>query len=51
VCNGQRVPDDLHAAHEKRIWLVSAAEQLKNHVPPRDQAYHARHFGRVPAHA
>src|SRR5450631_1914938 len=51
VCNGQRVPDDLHAAHEKRIWLVSAAEQLKNHVPPRDQAYHARNFGRVPAHA
>jgi flagellar biosynthesis protein FlhF len=51
VCDGQRVPDDLHAAHEKRIWLVSAAEQLKIHAPPRDQAYHARSFGRVPAHA
>jgi len=51
VCDGQRVPEDLHAAHEKRIWLVSAAHQLKIHAPPRDQAYHARNFGRVPAHA
>lgn len=51
VCDGQRVPDDLHAASEKRIWLVSAAHQLKINAPPRDDAYHARHFGRVPAHA
>ena len=51
VCDGQRVPDDLHAARDKRIWLVSAAEQLKTHAPPRDQAHHARNFGRVPAHA
>src|SRR5580704_14575584 len=51
VCDGQRVPDDLHAARDKRIWLVSAAEQLKIHAPPRDQAHHARNFGRVPAHA
>ena len=51
VCDGQRVPDDLHAARDKRIWLVSAAEQLKIHAPPHDQAHHARSFGRVPAHA
>jgi flagellar biosynthesis protein FlhF len=51
VCDGQRVPDDLHAARDKRIWLVSTAEQLKIHIPPRDQAQHARNFGRVPAHA
>jgi flagellar biosynthesis protein FlhF len=51
VCDGQRVPDDLHAARDKRIWLVSAAEQLKVHAPPRDHAHHARNFGRVPAHA
>jgi len=51
VCDGQRVPDDLHAARDKRIWLVSTAEQLKTHAPPRDQAHHARNFGRVPAHA
>ena len=51
VCDGQRVPDDLHAARDKRIWLVSTAEQLKTHAPPRDQAQHARNFGRVPAHA
>ena len=51
VCDGQRVPDDLHAARDKRIWLVSTAEQLKTHAPPRDHAHHARNFGRVPAHA
>jgi flagellar biosynthesis protein FlhF len=51
VCDGQRVPDDLHAARDKRIWLVSAAEQLKIHAAPRGEAYHARNFGRVPAHA
>lgn len=51
VCDGQRVPDDLHAARDKRIWLVSAAEQLKIHAAPRGEAYYARNFGRVPAHA
>jgi len=51
VCDGQRVPEDLHAAHEKRIWLVSAAHQLKIDAPPRGEAYYARNFGRAPAHA
>jgi flagellar biosynthesis protein FlhF len=51
VCDGQRVPEDLHAANEKRIWLISAAHQLKIDAPPRDEAYYARSFGRVPAHA
>jgi flagellar biosynthesis protein FlhF len=51
VCDGQRVPEDLHAAHEKRIWLVSAAHQLKMNAPPRDEAYYARNFGREHAHA
>jgi flagellar biosynthesis protein FlhF len=51
VCDGQRVPDDLHAARDKRIWLVSAAEQLKIHAAPRGEAYYARNFGRVPTHA
>jgi flagellar biosynthesis protein FlhF len=51
VCDGQRVPEDLHAAHQKRVWLVRAALNLKSHAPPRDRAYDARHFGRAHAHA
>ncbi len=52
ICDGQQVPEDLHAAHLKRVWLVRAALQLKQRRPPvRDEAYLARHFGRVPAHA
>jgi flagellar biosynthesis protein FlhF len=52
VCDGQRVPEDLHAAHQKRVWLVRAALQLKDSRPPvRDEAYYVRNFGRARAHA
>jgi len=52
VCDGQRVPEDLHAAHRRRVWLVRAALQLKERRPPvHDEAYLARNFGRAPAHA
>jgi flagellar biosynthesis protein FlhF len=52
VCDGQRVPEDLHAAHQKRVWLVRAALQLKERRPPvRDEAYFVRNFGRAGAHA
>jgi flagellar biosynthesis protein FlhF len=52
VCDGQRVPEDLHAAHQKRVWLVRAALQLKESRPPvRDEAYYVRNFGRARAHA
>jgi flagellar biosynthesis protein FlhF len=52
ICNGQRVPEDLHAAHTKRVWLVRAALDLKERsTPQRDEAYLARAFGRAPAHA
>ncbi|HEX4239969.1 MAG TPA: flagellar biosynthesis protein FlhF [Steroidobacteraceae bacterium] len=52
VCDGQRVPDDLHAAHERRIWLARWALKLKERRPPNpDPAQLSRHFGRVPAHA
>jgi flagellar biosynthesis protein FlhF len=52
VCDGQRVPEDLHAAHQRRVWLVRAALQLKERRPPvRDEAYFARNFGRAHAHA
>jgi flagellar biosynthesis protein FlhF len=52
VCNGQKVPEDLHAAHQKRVWLIRAAMDLKERsTPQRDDAYLARAFGQVPAHA
>jgi flagellar biosynthesis protein FlhF len=52
VCDGQRVPEDLHAAHQKRVWLIRAALQLKERIPPaRDEASLARAFGRASAHA
>jgi flagellar biosynthesis protein FlhF len=52
ICNGQRVPEDLHAAHQKRVWLVRAALDMKERsTPQRDDAYLARAFGQVPAHA
>jgi flagellar biosynthesis protein FlhF len=34
LCDGQRVPEDLHAAHQKRVWLVRAALALKERAPP-----------------
>ena len=52
LCNGQRVPEDLHAAHQRRVWLVRAAHKLMEHAPlKRDDAYYARNFGRAQAHA
>jgi flagellar biosynthesis protein FlhF len=52
VCDGQRVPEDLHAAHQKRAWLVRTAFKLKERRPvARDQTYYARNFGGVRAHA
>lgn len=52
LCNGQRVPEDVHSAHQRRVWLVRTAHKLKEHAPPRrDDAYYARNFGRAHAHA
>jgi flagellar biosynthesis protein FlhF len=51
-CNGQRVPEDLHAAYTRRVWLVRAAMRLKERVArPRDEKYLERHFGRGQVHA
>jgi len=51
LCNGQRVPEDLHAAHERRVWLVKSASKLKENAPERlDDGYYARNFGRANAH-
>jgi flagellar biosynthesis protein FlhF len=52
ICNGQRVPEDLHASHLKRIWLVRSALELGQRSPTsRDEAYFARNFGGVTANA
>ncbi|MEP6884411.1 MAG: flagellar biosynthesis protein FlhF [Gammaproteobacteria bacterium] len=52
VCDGQRVPEDLHAAHRRRVWLVRTALALTQGRPAlRDEAYYARNFGRARAHA
>jgi flagellar biosynthesis protein FlhF len=52
VCDGQRVPEDLHAAHQKRVSLIRSALQMKERAPrTRNEAALARAFGRVAAHA
>jgi len=52
LCNGQRVPEDLHAAHEKRVWLVRSAVKLKEHARPRvDDGHFARNVAGAQAHA
>ncbi len=52
VCDGQRVPEDMHAAHRRRVWLVRMAMALREGRPAlRDEAYYVRNFGRAPAHA
>jgi flagellar biosynthesis protein FlhF len=30
LCNGQRVPEDLHGAFTRRVWLVRAAMRLRD---------------------
>ncbi len=51
LCNGQRVPEDLHAAEPRRVWLARAALHMKRGAPRvPDEAYLARTFGRVHAH-
>ena len=51
LCTGQRVPEDLHSAHERRLWLIRVAVKLKENAPPRNEAYFARNFGGASAHA
>jgi flagellar biosynthesis protein FlhF len=52
VCDGQRVPEDLHAAHLKRVWLIRAALQLTERAPRAcDEAALARKFAGASAHA
>jgi len=52
LCTGQRVPEDLHAAHRRKVWLIRVAMKLREHEPPRpNDGYFARNFGRASAYA
>jgi flagellar biosynthesis protein FlhF len=35
LCNGQRVPEDLHAAYDRRLWLARTAKKLRENAPAR----------------
>ena len=35
LCNGQRVPEDLHAAYDRRVWLARTAKKLRENAPTR----------------
>ena len=52
LCDGQRVPEDLHDAEAKRLWLVRTAVSLKNESKSiADEGFLARNFGRAQSHA
>jgi flagellar biosynthesis protein FlhF len=52
LCTGQRVPEDLHAAHQRKVWLIRVALKLKENAPtPPGNGHMARKFSRAPAHA
>ncbi len=52
LCDGQRVPEDLHDALPKRLWLVRTAMTLRAQTSNfKDEAFLARNFGRVQSHA
>jgi flagellar biosynthesis protein FlhF len=51
LCNGQRVPEDLHTAHQREVWLVRTAAALKSgSARVRSPASFVRHFGGAHAH-
>jgi flagellar biosynthesis protein FlhF len=53
LCDGQRVPEDLHSAPAKRVWLVKQAHRLAEQgrsLAGIDDAYMAEHFGKVASH-
>jgi flagellar biosynthesis protein FlhF len=52
LCNGQRVPEDLHSAHRHRVWLIRAAHKLRDKAPKRrDEARGSRSATRENVHA
>jgi len=52
LCDGQRIPADLHAAHGKRVWLARAALALKEReMPLRNEVHLASNPNRGHVHA
>jgi flagellar biosynthesis protein FlhF len=52
LCDGQRIPADLHAAHGKRVWLARAALALKERAMPlRNEVHLASNPNRGHVHA
>jgi flagellar biosynthesis protein FlhF len=51
LCDGQRVPEDLHPAAARKVWLVRRAVKLRARTGRvADDHYLAEHFGGVQAH-
>jgi flagellar biosynthesis protein FlhF len=51
LCNGQRVPEDLHGAHDRRLWLARTAKKLKENARTRlNDGYLTRNLERAHAH-
>jgi flagellar biosynthesis protein FlhF len=51
LCNGQRVPEDLHAAYDRRLWLARTARKLRENAPARlNDGYLTRNLERAHAH-
>ncbi len=52
LADGQRVPEDLHAAQSRRAWLVRTAVELaRRRGVSLDEEFMAEHFGEKDAHA
>jgi len=51
LCNGQRVPEDLHAAYDRRVWLARTAKKLRENAPVRlNDGYLTRNLERAQTH-
>jgi flagellar biosynthesis protein FlhF len=51
LCNGQRVPEDLHAAYDRRVWLARTAKKLRENAPARlNDGYLTQNLERAQTH-
>jgi flagellar biosynthesis protein FlhF len=51
LCNGQRVPEDLHAAYDRRLWLARTAKKLRENAPARlNDGFLTQNLERAHAH-
>ncbi|NJO12586.1 MAG: hypothetical protein HC872_03005 [Gammaproteobacteria bacterium] len=52
LCDGQRVPEDLHPAYSRRAWLMQTAMKMRRESQRvADESMLAEHFGRMAMHA